>query len=198
MLSLPTSPRVLTPTASSTFELLDNDVEHTTDEIDSNVDGADFWHEPIELEANASPQFDSAEQTLRELLVESNRIKEMVSEAELRARSWLQTKTTPLEELADGTAHNESSEIEEASASDGNTEEAVSDNRNGENIRFRQRPVSNLKLVPSDEPTEDIGNQQQQHQPAMLACPSPLRTVPSYDDLYNEELIENNKLCYMQ
>ena len=39
---------------------------------------------------------ESAEDTLRVLLIESDRIKEMVSEAESRARSWLQAKSQVL------------------------------------------------------------------------------------------------------
>jgi len=203
MTSLATSPRALTPTQSSTFGFLIDEAEHATDEADDDNNG-DTWRMDDQLEVppsermvnNGDPlvgQFVSAEQTLRELLMESNRIKEMVSEAEMKARSWLQTKTVALVDLED------TADVYESGGSDRptskNLEETVGEladsgdeqNNDIRTVRFRQRPAA-ITVSPSGESIQE--------QKPKLA--SPLKTVPSYVDLYNEELIETNKRCYMQ
>lgn len=226
MLSLATSPRALTPTPSSNFGLLDDDdVDQAADESDSRRDDVDTWQPDgelhrqvpgIERQANAEDtgeQFESAEKTLRELLIESNRIKEMVSEAEMRARSWLQTKTTPLaddsQQSLDGTedasedsggqteaeivTRDESERrLEVKDTSESNEQREDNETQPKDEIRFRQRPAG-LTMAPSSESASNHNTLK-----VKASCGSPLRTVPSYKDLYNEELIETNRRCYMQ
>lgn len=195
VLSLATSPRALTPTPGSAFELLDD--EQPPDDTWTTTDD-NTVAPPSELDNNnqSTGHTESAEETLRELLVESNKIKEMVSEAETRARSWLQTKTTPLVDYTqqsvdgseDGSCRTED-DVDHLSGTDNKVAAQLNDDQQTETIRFRQRPAS-ICMAPS------TGNDEvQQLKPTSS---SPLRTAPSYVELYNEELIENNKRCYMQ
>ena len=70
-----------------------------------------------------------------------------------------------------------------------------------ETARFRQRPHEIRDGVPSGELTESSVNEDDRGDEEQVKTPtaaSPLRKTPSYVDLYNEELIENNRRCYMQ
>ena len=47
----------------------------------------------MELKCVWQVRGETTEETLRVLLIESDRIKEMVSEAEIKARNWLEAKS---------------------------------------------------------------------------------------------------------
>lgn len=253
----PESPRAISPSAFDAEDVFGGEESGSTLQL-GDCPYVDPQH--------SRPTFPSAEDTLKVLLAESERIKELVSEAETKARKRLEARATlygktehrPLTTAAAAAAaHYKPSQgtqlyeaiaikVEEDSkqtatgrSDDGAfppnfdleaearkvaeslqsgmkfsfdedeefqlLERAFEDNHmTGEDDRRepdRRDEVDRWRTGGSaSQETLDLMNKSTISTIQTLGVPpsSPLRKIPSYVDLYDEELIETSKVCYMQ
>lgn len=205
----PESPRAISP---HSFE--NPDVFGPEDETGSTMQLGEC---PFVDPQHPRPTFPSAEDTLKVLLAESERIKELVSEAETKARIRLESRTqtsSPSKIPAPSTAIK--LQVTQASQDDGfplNFDLEAEARKVSESLRSGARGSfdedEEFQLLEKAFSAEAIdGKHDEVDQSSKTKMPggttlqvppsSPLRKMPSYIDLYDEELIDNNRVCYMQ
>lgn len=173
-------------------------------------------------------KFPSAEDTLKVLLAESERIKELVSEAETKARKRLEAKSTlfakkePVLERTIAVEISKLLEINNGAQDEDNTgcltamdleteAKKVSDSlRRGGQFSFDEdeefqilEKACDIETFENISQSDQLGKLYSSAKPNLAIslqapCSRPLRKIPSYIDLYDEELIDTNKVCYMQ
>lgn len=202
----PESPRAISPHS------FDNpDVFGAEDESGSTMQLGEC---PFVDPQHPRPTFPSAEDTLKVLLAESERIKELVSEAETKARIRLESRTRiPVSSTKvqlqvteaghdDGFPLNFDLEAEARKVSESLRSGARSSFDEDEEFQMLEKAFS-AHAIDKDQVDQSSKTKGLESNPATslqtLEVPSsPLRKMPSYIDLYDEELIDSNKVCYMQ